>query len=116
MPLDQRHNGCSLRGCDGPSAAQMAPGTIVIENTELAGSIAAIRAAGLDLGTLMLVFVMPEVRCLRARLVLAIARRDRPTELERHEHQQNDGQPFTHKVNSVAAIDLSSPFCKHLGN
>ena len=46
--------------------------------------------------------------------MLAITGHCRPTELKRQEHQQDDGQPFAHKVNSVAATDLSSSFWRHL--
>ena len=65
-----------------------------------------IRRAILIGSGLMLVVMMTEVLCCRSGLVLAIAGHCRPAKLQRHEHQQKNCQPFTHKVNSVAAIDF----------
>ncbi len=73
-----------------------------------------IRAGILAVGRLVLMRVVAEVLGRSPGFMLAIAGRCRPTELERHEHQQNDGQPFAHKVNSVAATDLNSQFYRHL--
>ena len=73
-----------------------------------------IRAGVLAVGGLVLVRMVAEVLGRGPGFMLAIAGHSRPTELERHEYQQNDGQPFAHKVNSVAATDLNSSFWRHL--
>ena len=74
-----------------------------------------IRAGVLAIGGLVLVCMVAEMLGCGPGFMLAIAGRCRPTELERQEHQQNDGQPFAHEMNSVAATDLNSQFYKHLG-
>jgi len=62
-----------------------------------------IRRHVLAVGSLMLMRMVTEVLSYSSGFMLAIAGRRRPTELQRHEYQQKDSQPFAHRVNSVAA-------------
>jgi len=72
-----------------------------------ATSLGWIGSCVLAIGSFVLMVMVTEVFGCGPSFVLAIARHCRPAELQRHEHQQKNCQPFTHMVNSVAAIDFS---------
>ena len=65
-----------------------------------------IRAGILAVGRLVLMRMVAEVLGRSSGFMLAITGHCRPTELKRQEHQQDEGQPFAHRGNSVAVQAL----------
>lgn len=63
-----------------------------------------IRAGILAVGRLVLMRMVAEVLGRSSGFMLAITGHCRPTELKRQEHQQDDGQPFAHRGNSVGRV------------
>ena len=72
----------------------------------IATCLGGIRCFFFTISSLVLMVMVTEVFGCGSSFVLAIAGHCRPAKLQRHEHQQKNCQPFTHELNSVAAIDL----------
>jgi hypothetical protein len=77
---------------NGGGTSGMAGAAIIVDTTGKLG----VRIA-LILAHLMLMVMMAKVFGLAARLVLAIDRHRRPTQLERQKNQQKNGEKATHR-------------------
>ena len=88
----------------------MAGNTIAVDATTEGFSVRGADVIGIGL---MLVVVMTEVLCSRPGLVLAIASRRRPGELERQKNEKKDGKPATHLVDVSRTIGGQKQMAKN---
>ena len=103
------------RNRDGPRQGRQASGVAGGAIRIAANGLGWIGGCVLAVRSFMLMVMVTDVLGCGTGFVSAIACYRRPAELQRHEHQQKNYQPFAHRANSVAAIGLNLPLLHPLG-